>query len=355
MMGKMVGIEKDHRIISQILGKMWKRLSAEEKQPYIELAAQKKREHLERYPDYRFQPKPRTEQPKKRNVKRNTPADKQRFAHVADCLLQGKSGEEIVKEINTFQPEVEELDRERFNASPCFSDASRGGPSESSPASDNEQPFRSPLLPPATEGSVHLLPVPELSSFSMHASIFVSLIADVRTRPRELMLMMMCLQDARPYTPTPDAGITAVEQSMAAMGFRDPSPHDFGAVSAGVAVPEAALAPYPTASQPPAAIYVDAASYQYPTEAEMWFTVPEAFPQENASYDPMGMLPPPAQDNTCQWDYYGAQDMRQSQLPQLSQLSQPQALLPEQQTQMAMAFGYAQGIDNWTQPPVWIQ
>ncbi|GAA6010349.1 hypothetical protein JCM10207_005186 [Rhodosporidiobolus poonsookiae] len=47
----------DHKYISQIVGSVWRGLSAEERRKWDDLAAEEKRAHREKYPDYRFAPR----------------------------------------------------------------------------------------------------------------------------------------------------------------------------------------------------------------------------------------------------------------------------------------------------------
>ncbi|KAI0761677.1 high mobility group box domain-containing protein, partial [Trametes elegans] len=59
-------VEHDNRKISQILGEVWNHLDDGEKSYYRRRAADEKEEHMLKYPDYRFAPRPRTEKAKKR-------------------------------------------------------------------------------------------------------------------------------------------------------------------------------------------------------------------------------------------------------------------------------------------------
>lgn len=49
-------IEKDHRNISRIAGRIWKEMSAEQQRPWVALAEAEKAEHVVKYPGYRYNP-----------------------------------------------------------------------------------------------------------------------------------------------------------------------------------------------------------------------------------------------------------------------------------------------------------
>lgn len=50
---------QDHKNISQVVGSVWRGLSPAERKKWEDLAAEEKRLHSERYPDYKYQPKQR--------------------------------------------------------------------------------------------------------------------------------------------------------------------------------------------------------------------------------------------------------------------------------------------------------
>ncbi|KAI0638954.1 hypothetical protein C8Q77DRAFT_19525 [Trametes polyzona] len=181
-------VENDHRIISKILGRVWRDMDEASKLPYKQLALEKKREHARLYPNYRFAPQQRTEKPKKRNVKRNGPADMQRVDVVASLMLEGKGGDALKAEVEKFDISagLQGGDQETIGDgySTCVFDSramSVGAPSESdvssvssssvtsSPASlyVDVPAFRSPLLPPATKTPVLRSPleIPEITAF----------------------------------------------------------------------------------------------------------------------------------------------------------------------------------------------
>ncbi|KAI0035248.1 high mobility group box domain-containing protein, partial [Vararia minispora EC-137] len=47
---------RDSRNVSTIAGEIWRSMDEKAREPYVKLAEQKKAEHKEKYPDYRFQP-----------------------------------------------------------------------------------------------------------------------------------------------------------------------------------------------------------------------------------------------------------------------------------------------------------
>lgn len=83
-------VERDHRIISRVIGMCWKKLSAQEKKVWFEKAAGEKQAHQLKYPDYRFRPQYSGEQKQKRNVKRNGPKELKRCAALADAIVDGQ-------------------------------------------------------------------------------------------------------------------------------------------------------------------------------------------------------------------------------------------------------------------------
>ena len=194
---KSSGFKLHNSVISKIAGKAWARLPADEKQWYADVADEVKRRHRELYPQYRFQPKRRTQERKKRNVKHRTAAEKQSLEHVAECLVQGMSGEEIEAAMNSFLPDVDvemELeDLERENDRDNF--ASYREPPRDTSSSPMAAPFEVGFMdgahPPDTQRhkldfaqvfsapvplSALALPMPQLPNVSLdgHLCAFVS-------------------------------------------------------------------------------------------------------------------------------------------------------------------------------------
>ncbi|KAI0666229.1 hypothetical protein C8Q78DRAFT_460147 [Trametes maxima] len=163
-------VEHDHRMISKILGEVWRKLDDDKKSYYKQLAAEEKREHALRYPNYRFSPQQRAEKAKKRKVKRNGPADKQRCETIAKFFLEGKDGNALKAEIDKFDMSAQQ-DEDASESSgdystsvfdsrawvaPAESESSSSvfsspAPSSAASLASFESPaFRSPLLPPST-------------------------------------------------------------------------------------------------------------------------------------------------------------------------------------------------------------
>lgn len=131
-------VEHDHRIISRIIGMCWKQLPPEEKKVWFDKAAEEKRAHKLKYPDYRFRPQYGAEPKQKRNVKRNGPKDLRRCAALADAIVKGKQADEI-KEIAKTYEEMPEDTPSTYTTS-VF---------DANVATSSQTPFRSPLIAPS--------------------------------------------------------------------------------------------------------------------------------------------------------------------------------------------------------------
>ncbi|KIJ51181.1 hypothetical protein M422DRAFT_158039, partial [Sphaerobolus stellatus SS14] len=49
-------VEKDHRNISRIAGRVWKSMSESEKEPWVKAAEIEKGQHEKKWPNYRYNP-----------------------------------------------------------------------------------------------------------------------------------------------------------------------------------------------------------------------------------------------------------------------------------------------------------
>ncbi|XP_006454548.1 hypothetical protein AGABI2DRAFT_176060 [Agaricus bisporus var. bisporus H97] len=99
-------VEKDHRHISRIIGLCWAELSEAEKDVWRQKAELEKQQHALAYPDYRFKPTPRTKQPVKRNVNRNSDKEIERCRKIAKLIQTGKSGEELTHAVKRMDDEM---------------------------------------------------------------------------------------------------------------------------------------------------------------------------------------------------------------------------------------------------------
>lgn len=100
-------IEKDHRNISKIVGSVWNRMPDEEKAVWIKRAEQEKLEHMRKYPNYKFAPVVKKEKPVRRRGKRDSAAEALRCHRVANMLIEGKRGDELVEAVNDADQDAE--------------------------------------------------------------------------------------------------------------------------------------------------------------------------------------------------------------------------------------------------------
>ncbi|KAF8889415.1 high mobility group box domain-containing protein, partial [Gymnopilus junonius] len=49
-----MSVEKDHRNISRIVGKIWQQMTDSEKEPWTQMAEMEKMEHFRKHPGYTF-------------------------------------------------------------------------------------------------------------------------------------------------------------------------------------------------------------------------------------------------------------------------------------------------------------
>ncbi|KAE9409339.1 hypothetical protein BT96DRAFT_787269, partial [Gymnopus androsaceus JB14] len=68
--------EKDHRQVSRIAGNAWRMLTQEEREPYKEMAQQRKMEHAAQYPGYKYAPSSRKSDKPRKKATRDSRAEK---------------------------------------------------------------------------------------------------------------------------------------------------------------------------------------------------------------------------------------------------------------------------------------
>ncbi|KAH9836610.1 uncharacterized protein C8Q71DRAFT_50019 [Rhodofomes roseus] len=110
-------IEHDQRLFSQIISTTWSELSATNKDVWYRRAADMKEEHARKYPNYRFSPVIRTDKPRKRNVKRNGPKDKERCRRLGKLIAEGRGIPELEREAKRIDASMREADQVSQGAS----------------------------------------------------------------------------------------------------------------------------------------------------------------------------------------------------------------------------------------------
>lgn len=161
-----MGIERDHRHISRIIGHCWNSMPEEEKLIWRAKAEEEKREHLRKYPGYRYSPITRTNKPIKRNVNRNGEKDKQRCKKVAELLLSGTEGsalEDAVKELDGSNEGCSSISAKNSPASPISSQSPVTPLFGSKPLYYNEAQHSLKLFFSPEKNRLHELPTFSLS------------------------------------------------------------------------------------------------------------------------------------------------------------------------------------------------
>nr|VWO98288.1 N/A [Ganoderma boninense] len=147
------GVERDNRIISRIVGGIWKKMSDVEKAPFRAEARRLADAHKAAHPNYRFSPQPRAEPKKRRNVKRRDEVTRQRVAAIAQAALEGVSMKDAAADFdaqNIQEPVLVGLEKDPSDQyTTGVFDIKAWVPPR--PAREvEEKPFRSPLLPPSS-------------------------------------------------------------------------------------------------------------------------------------------------------------------------------------------------------------
>jgi hypothetical protein len=90
-------VERHNATVSKITGIAWRRLSVEERLPYIAQAAVIKAEFITKHPDWRFRPRRNRPTKRSRRTPQRTPADEQRYIRIALGFNSGKRGKDLKK------------------------------------------------------------------------------------------------------------------------------------------------------------------------------------------------------------------------------------------------------------------
>ncbi|KIM84687.1 hypothetical protein PILCRDRAFT_818286 [Piloderma croceum F 1598] len=88
-------LERHNATVSKITGIAWKKLSDEEKLPYIAQAAVIKAEFMAKHPEWRYRPDRKRPEPRKRRTRQCTLADERRYTRIALGFNSGKRGKEL--------------------------------------------------------------------------------------------------------------------------------------------------------------------------------------------------------------------------------------------------------------------
>ncbi|KAG0706989.1 hypothetical protein DFH29DRAFT_872018 [Suillus ampliporus] len=84
-------VERDHRNLSRIAGKIWRGMKKEQQKPWIDLALQEKERHAKMYPGYKYMPVQHTAKPRKAKSDRIAKEERElesRRAELSSVLVQ---------------------------------------------------------------------------------------------------------------------------------------------------------------------------------------------------------------------------------------------------------------------------
>ena len=92
-------VERDHRNISRIAGRLWNDLDPADRVPYLILADEAKRRHSKLYPGYKYAPVPRRDHSGKRKAKPDHSQKVRRCEKVVRLVQRGFVGDALEKEL----------------------------------------------------------------------------------------------------------------------------------------------------------------------------------------------------------------------------------------------------------------
>lgn len=159
-------VENHHGEISRVAGFLWRSLSKDRKDFYMKKAFEEKNEHAKKYPDYRYSPRQKRDDVKRRKKLGESQSDNKHSKLVAELLAQGNSGKQLEKVLQnvdtgksrstsiltiTIPPRVNAASSTKKRA--CRSDAkifpSKRSKNTTSPSVPSEQPMTNNLSAPS--------------------------------------------------------------------------------------------------------------------------------------------------------------------------------------------------------------
>ncbi|KAF8973831.1 hypothetical protein BDZ97DRAFT_397541 [Flammula alnicola] len=213
--------EHDHRHISRNIAHYWNQMSEDEKRVWQLKADQEKLAHMRKYPNFKFTPSARAKKPIKRKVKRNGDDEMLRCRRVADLLLEGKEGDELVNAVKGTPFREYDPHEEDPPISQSQAEAILPGPHELYPQSGHYI-SRSPLLTP---GKFSLCP-PAVSSMTYPTALaYSSNVTPSQQVDSSFCVAPVSVETYAPTTPT-NSAMQSYMMTTHSTPYPEPPGHD---------------------------------------------------------------------------------------------------------------------------------